>query len=122
MHVVRRIDPLCNSIGSESSAIAGQKPHRSARIFGNTTAFVFVNMTFLVANDLAARLHMHIDGNLVGLCTGTAKKRGFFAKKLSAVCFECKNRWVFLENVVANSCIGHGVAHFLTWLRNGITA
>ena len=79
-------------------------------------------MTFLMANDLAAGLHMHVDGNLVGLGAGTAKKRGFFAKKLSAVCFECKNSGVFLENVVAYSRIGHGVAHFLTRLGDGIAA
>ncbi|GAC1592690.1 MAG: hypothetical protein NVS3B25_13550 [Hymenobacter sp.] len=108
--------------GREAAPVAGQQRHRGARVEGNAAHFPQVHVGRLLADNLAQRLGVGLDGNLVGHGARGAKQAGFEAEAGGGHFLEAAHGGVFFVHVVADGGREHGRQHRRRRARYGIGA
>ncbi len=87
----------------------------------DATGFGAKGMVALLHDNFVTRLGLGLDAELVGHGAGRDEESCFKAQQIGGHLLQVIDRRVFAKNVVAHFRIGHGQAHGLGRLCNGIT-
>ena len=114
------IDAFAHLSGRNATAVACQQFYGSACIEGNATAFVLVDMSRFIADDLIAGLCMAFDGDLVGHGARRTKQGRLHFKEGSALLLKGINGRIFAKHIIAKRGFHHGLMHAGSGAGDGI--
>jgi hypothetical protein len=74
----------------------------------------------LLADDFLTRLCLELHRDSVAHRAGGQEQGSFLAQNFGGALFELIDGWILAVDIVADFGRGHGAAHRLGWLGNGI--